>query len=183
MKVSHDLDFCTRARICRNLFAVLSQFIRNKCKLKESSPHLKSMWLIPLSFASCNSLNECIIQQNPTQVSSYLQNTDLDINQLGSNGYAALHYAAQGESITILDMVLNVPRIDINIHQLKHFKKHPGTPLHLAVRNTRIVAVFLLLQNGASTTIQDNHGKIPQDYTKLEFLRIWVKKTPVPIPE
>jgi ankyrin repeat protein len=39
------------------------------------------------------------------------------------------------------------------------------TPLHLAVSYNRLATIKILLDNGADSTISDNDGKIPEDYT------------------
>lgn len=94
-----------------------------------------------------------------------LKEGDVDINHTDKLGDTALHYCARFGSLTCLEMLIEVPGININ----KQNKKEGNTPLHLAVLyeedfEVALSMVNLLLDSGADPRIQNKAGSTVGDF-------------------
>lgn len=88
----------------------------------------------------------------------------LNINAQDKRGSTALHWACYSQSETAISYLL-AWNPDVNMRDREGY-----TPLHLAVRSVDAVEscrpVRALLIKGAKTNIQDERGKIPEDYVR-----------------
>ncbi|GAN01088.1 ankyrin [Mucor ambiguus] len=90
---------------------------------------------------------------------------DFDINHTDDLGDTALHYTARFGSLTCMELLLNVPNINVNLKN----KKEGNTPLHLAVQyeddpEVALNMVDILIDAGADPRIQNSAKSTVEDY-------------------
>ncbi|XP_057370970.1 osteoclast-stimulating factor 1-like [Daphnia carinata] len=78
----------------------------------------------------------------------------VSVNQLDTAGNTALFWAAHGGHIPCMNLLLQSPKIDLDVQN-----KLGDTALHAAAWKGRVEAVSLLLSSGAKTNIQNCEGK------------------------
>ncbi|KAI8645814.1 ankyrin repeat-containing domain protein [Parasitella parasitica] len=94
-----------------------------------------------------------------------LKEGDFDINHTDDLGDTALHYTARFGSLTCMELLLEIP--DINVNQKN--KKEGNTPLHLAVQyeddpEVALNMVDMLINAGADPRIKNNANSTIEDY-------------------
>eukprot|EP01091_Cochliopodium_minus_P004409 TRINITY_DN14303_c0_g1_i1.p1 TRINITY_DN14303_c0_g1~~TRINITY_DN14303_c0_g1_i1.p1 ORF type:complete len:286 (-),score=31.18 TRINITY_DN14303_c0_g1_i1:255-1112(-) len=81
-----------------------------------------------------------------------------DINELGGGrNWSLLHYAILSNNTNLVELLLEVPEIDIEVCHCKN----PGTPLYLATtrHQPNVSIIQKLLEKGASPLARDNYQK------------------------
>ncbi|OWZ15543.1 hypothetical protein PHMEG_00010796 [Phytophthora megakarya] len=86
---------------------------------------------------------------------SLLQQFGGDVNAQNQEGYAALHYAGNGDALDIATMLLN------NGADIDAQDQHGKTPLHHCIREGSLLVANLLVSRGALIDCEDTTGETP----------------------
>lgn len=78
-------------------------------------------------------------------------------NTIDQSGFAPLHIAADRGFPLALRILLNSPKLDVNIKT----RDKANTALHLSAENANVECVNMLLEKGASILRKNNKGQIP----------------------
>lgn len=79
-----------------------------------------------------------------------------DINCKTSDGYTALHFAAQNDRVVLIKHLLGLEGIEVDVAA-----NNGDTPLHLAAQHGRSAAANILIQAGANIDVKNIAGFIP----------------------
>jgi ankyrin repeat protein len=115
-----------------------------------------------------NVLINCVISNKKEWVTYILkQFTELDINTKDNSGWSALHFAASGNNVEIVDLLLKHKTIDLNVTD-----DYGRTPLmNILHKNNAANAediIIKLLDAGGDINKGDNGEKKPHEYLMLK---------------
>ncbi|KAI8087198.1 ankyrin repeat-containing domain protein [Thamnidium elegans] len=93
-----------------------------------------------------------------------LKEGDVDINHADGLGDTALHYCSRFGSLTCLEMIVDIPNVNVNLRN-----KQGNTPLHLAVQyeedpEVAVSMVDILLDSGADPRIRNKANSTVADF-------------------
>ncbi|CAG9311734.1 unnamed protein product [Blepharisma stoltei] len=88
-----------------------------------------------------------------------LLNWRVNLNRETDDGWTALQLACANGHFECAKLLASCPNIDVN-----QMSRDKGSALHLACQSGDTAIVILLLEHGASMTLEDPVGKIPLEY-------------------
>lgn len=87
-------------------------------------------------------------------IKNLLSSRNFDINSEDFRGVTALHYAAELNDVELIKLILEQPKVRINVKTLDM----GSTPLMIAAGNNKLDALKYLLERGADASKTNNYG-------------------------
>ena len=106
---------------------------------------------------------EAVKQNNINKVRDMIATAGASASQLvnsrSGDGRSSLHMAALWSQVDILNVLLDVPNVDINIRD-----NNDWTPIHIASINNKLEALVVLVQRGGDIHLRNNEGRTAMFY-------------------